>query len=91
MKTPLYVELARLVQARLNCIAQGNQEWLGKHEERIVELVKEQMPSGSGFDYGTKLDYGFEKDHSTLFPPALLPVLSPRLGVRFYGGEAGGD
>ncbi len=55
MKTPLYVELARLVQARLNCIAKGNQEWFGKHEERIVELVKEQMPSGSGFDCGTTL------------------------------------
>ena len=56
MKTEkLYVELARAIGARLNCIAKGNQEWKGRHEDRIEELAKE-LPSGSGFDSGTKVD-----------------------------------
>lgn len=53
---PLFRVIASLVQARLNCIASDNQEWLGKHEERILSLVKEYMPSGSGIDCGTKID-----------------------------------
>lgn len=58
----LYRELASLVQARLNCEETGNREWFQKHEERIEELVKNYMPSGSGFDCGTKIDL----DKSTL-------------------------
>ena len=53
----LYVEMASLVQARLNCITKNNQEWKEKHEERLLELCKEYMPRGSGFDAGTKLDF----------------------------------
>lgn len=52
----LYRELASLVRARLNCEETGNREWFQKHEERIEELVKNYMPSGSGFDCGTKID-----------------------------------
>ncbi len=52
----LYRELASLVRARLNCEETGNREWFQKHEARIEELVKNYMPSGSGFDCGTKID-----------------------------------
>ena len=52
----LYRELASLVRARLNCEETGNREWFQKYEERIEELVKNYMPSGSGFDCGTKID-----------------------------------
>ena len=52
----LYRELASLVRARLNCEISGNKEWFEKHEARIEELVKNYMPSGSGFDCGTKID-----------------------------------
>src|ERR1700690_131740 len=31
-------------------------EWADKHEDRILEMVREHMPSGSGFDSGTKID-----------------------------------
>lgn len=55
-KRALYRELASLVQARLNCEKSGNAEWHSKHTERIERLVKEYLPSGSGFDSGTKLD-----------------------------------
>ena len=57
MIRPLYSALANLVQARLNCIDSGNMEWLDRHEERIDALVKEALPSGSGFDAGTTLDF----------------------------------
>ncbi len=56
MNGKLYATLASLVTARANCEASGNDEWYSKHSERIVELVKELMPSGSGIDCGTKLD-----------------------------------
>jgi hypothetical protein len=52
----LYSELASLVQARANCAESGNDEWFSRHAERIETLVSEHMPSGSGFDSGTKID-----------------------------------
>lgn len=52
----LYVTLAQLFVARANCAKSGNREWEIKHEERIKALVKEHLPSGSGFDNGTALD-----------------------------------
>ena len=53
---PLYQESASLVDARLRCIETGNNEWKVKHEERLIALCKEYMPSGSGIDCGTKID-----------------------------------
>lgn len=52
----LYQELASRIQARLNCAESGNVEWFEKHETRIRHLVTHFMPSGSGFDCGTKID-----------------------------------
>src|SRR5208283_5262110 len=54
---PLYRVLAMLVQARDNCDLNDNREWRFKHEYRILELVKEHMPSGSGIDCGTTIDF----------------------------------
>lgn len=47
---PLYRVLASRIDARLNCIKNRNEEWKEKHEERIIELLEEHMPHGSGFD-----------------------------------------
>lgn len=52
----LYSQIAKLLQARVNCQASGNAEWLGRHTAEALELVKEFAPSGSGFDSGTMLD-----------------------------------
>lgn len=52
----LYQKLASLVVARRNCIKSGNSEWEGRHEDEILSLVKDKMPSGSGIDTGTKID-----------------------------------
>jgi hypothetical protein len=76
MTTKLYTHLASLVQARLNCIESQNDEWLAKHQDRIESLVKEYLPSGSGFDSGTKLD--LEED-AAMNPAAGVPELSEAL------------
>lgn len=57
----LYSELANLVDARRRCLSglkdgQLPNPWADKHTERIEALVKEHMPSGSGFDSGTTMD-----------------------------------
>jgi hypothetical protein len=48
----LYSELSRLIQARKT----SKPEWAERHTDTIESLVKEHMPSGSGFDSGTKID-----------------------------------
>lgn len=53
---PLYRILAQAVVQYDNCIKSDNQEWRGKTMDRINRLVKNYLPSGSGFDAGTKLD-----------------------------------
>jgi hypothetical protein len=52
----LYVVLAQTTWAYFNCGIDKNTEWKLRHEERLIKLVKEQMPSGSGIDDGVKLD-----------------------------------
>jgi hypothetical protein len=56
LKQPLYQVLANLIEARNNCIDHGKSEWKDNHTDRILDLVKEHMPSGSGFDSGTTID-----------------------------------
>ncbi len=55
--TPLYRALAEAVQAIENCRRAENSEWLARHTSNIKKLCKQHMPSGSGFDNGTKLDF----------------------------------
>ena len=57
----LYQQLARLRGAIENCRKANNLEWLGKHTDKLGELVREFMPHGSGFDNGVK----FDEDKST--------------------------
>lgn len=57
MKTTLIAEIANLCQARHNCIERGNTEWQSKHVQRLAEIEKALLPSGSGIDSGTKIDY----------------------------------
>ena len=60
----LYSELASTVNAMHTCERKPEQygEWAGKHATRISELVREHMPSGSGFDCGTTMD--IEQSHA---------------------------
>jgi hypothetical protein len=67
----LYSELAIAIQARANCAERMNgqrnsnngitsdkqaEEWYDRWDDRITRLVSDHMPSGGGFDNGTKLD-----------------------------------
>lgn len=62
MSKRLYEQLSAVVEARLNCAkvkADGtatNPEWYGRWYAIIQQLVKDFLPSGSGFDSGTKID-----------------------------------
>lgn len=52
----VYQRIAELSVAMDNCIKSQNLEWLEKHGDRLVAIVKEFLPSGSGFDSGTNFD-----------------------------------
>jgi hypothetical protein len=61
-KRKLINEISSAVEARLNCQKSGNTEWFEKHTMTITELCKSFLPSGSGFDSGTKID--LDKSHA---------------------------
>lgn len=54
--TTVAAQLAQLLQAMRNCEQSNNHEWEQKHAERIDQIVRDFLPSGSGVDNGTKLD-----------------------------------
>lgn len=70
-KKPLYQVLAALVGAWTRCQAstanESQKSWKLRHEERILALVKEHMPSGSGFDCGTKIDLALSTQDKLVF------------------------
>lgn len=52
----VYQKLAMLLQSIANCQNTHNKEWERKHEESVRQIVRDFMPSGSGWDEGTKID-----------------------------------
>ena len=56
MKLPLYQLIARAGEAVRNCAKNGNEVWLHVWED-LLEQCEEFLPSGSGFDAGTKIEY----------------------------------
>lgn len=63
----LYSAMASTVGARINCDKSGNDEWFNKHTDKLESLCKEYMPSGSGFDCGTKLDLDASHSEKLVF------------------------
>jgi hypothetical protein len=62
MKYPLYRALAVRVEARANCLAAPqNEEWARKHREAADVAAADHLPSGSGFDSGTTIDWDRSK------------------------------
>lgn len=53
--TPLYREIASLLNAREHCRKRNN-EWFDKHTKTLALLIKKYLPSGEGIDCGTTLD-----------------------------------
>lgn len=51
----VYQAIASKLAAIANCKVSGNTEWEARHSDAVKELVRDYLPSGSGFDVGTKL------------------------------------
>ena len=60
MKIKLYTAIDSTLRAIENCKASGNTEWYEKHHHRLGEL-QDELPSGSGVDCGTRIDYDNSK------------------------------
>lgn len=56
MTTPIYRQIATLLEARANCERMGNTEWFDRHTINI-DTIMASAPSGSGIDSGVTLDY----------------------------------
>lgn len=54
--------IASLLQARRNCIASGNSEWQARHEAALNYIADNLLPSGSGIDNGTAIDWTTSTD-----------------------------
>jgi hypothetical protein len=67
MSKQLFQEIASRIQAMENCEKSNNFEWLNKHKARILQLVKDHMPSGSGFDSGTVIDFDASTSEKLVF------------------------
>lgn len=67
---PLYQEMASLLLAMQNCRESGNIEWCNRHESRLLDLVKNHLPSGSGFDGGTSIDIDASSPDRLIFDTA---------------------
>ena len=52
---PLYQILSGLIGSRENCLKRGNTEWFDTFSDRI-DKIQNLLPSGSGFDTGSKID-----------------------------------
>jgi hypothetical protein len=55
VKQPLYKHLAQTIAAIALCRDEGNTEWLDKHTATLCHLQRAHLPSGAGFDRGTKI------------------------------------
>lgn len=57
LKKKVYQEIASRLNAIENCEKRENWEWRDKHEEAIREIARNHLPSGSGIDTGTRIDF----------------------------------
>lgn len=78
---PLYECLALALDALANCERMGNGEWAPRWRERLAKLERE-LPSGSGFDNGTRIDY----DRSTGDKFVLTTAFHHMNDAGFYDG-----
>ena len=51
-----YQQISSLLAAIENCKRSNNQEWIGRHMDKLEQLLLETLPHGAGFDAGTTLD-----------------------------------
>lgn len=56
MNKPLYNHIASAIDARKRCSENGNNEWFSRWEDKLDDIERYHLPSGSGIDSGCKLD-----------------------------------
>lgn len=112
---PLYRCIARWFVAWQNCIAReadparkgpANLDWARRHRERVDALIKNHMPSGGGFDNGTRFDWKESKPDRLVFETAFhhmnengmyngwsehTVIVTPSLGFDFEVRVTGKD
>lgn len=66
MKTVAHY-IAETMVAIHNCKRSNNTEWLQRHTARLDALVYTYMPSGSGWDCGTKIDIEKSNEANLVF------------------------
>jgi hypothetical protein len=78
----LYCQFAHCLAAIHNCRKAGNLEWEGRHQEAIYTLLRNHMPSGSGFDNGTRFNWDSSTPERLVFDTAFHHM-------DVHGGYAG--
>jgi hypothetical protein len=65
----VFQQIATSFQAWANCINSDVlcAKWEEIHESRILDLVKERLPSGSGFNSGTRFDFDTSTPEKLVF------------------------
>jgi len=53
---PVYKVLASNIEAYKSCVESANTLWQERHFDRIEQIARDLLPSGSGIDAGTKID-----------------------------------
>jgi hypothetical protein len=67
MGDKIFMMLASAVVARNNCIHSKNDEWQNRWETRIENIVKQYMPSGSGFNDGVEFNMEVSDSNMLVF------------------------
>src|SRR5690242_28193 len=62
MQRTLVAAIASAAQARHNCLASNNSEWLDHWTGQLEQYARNELPSGSGIDSGTKIDLDASND-----------------------------
>jgi hypothetical protein len=67
MTEKLYVRMARTMDAYIRCNESPDHGWTDKHHESLESMVDNYMPSGSGIDTGTTLDFARSSPNKLVF------------------------
>ena len=65
--TKVYQAIARTLKAHQNCVMDGNGTWEERHKDRILALVRDHLPSGSGVNNGTHLNFDVSTPEKLVF------------------------
>lgn len=63
MEKKLYQKIASLINVRNNCEKAGNWKWFDRHSDKLSEIERNYLPSGSGIDNGCSIDLDMSNDN----------------------------